>query len=88
MKSIRKLAFLAALSLAAACSGGVEGAVKNWSNEACKCKDKACAEKMEKKADNLARKYGEKVSKMSDKDQEKLNDIVEKGEACLGKIDG
>ncbi len=79
---MKKLLLLATLTLsAAACGNGDIDALGKLKDEACACKDKACAEAVNKKMDD----YIEKMKEPSKGDAEKLEKVMTEAGLCLAK---
>lgn len=80
-----------AAALALSGCGGLEGAVDDWADDACECKDKDCAKEMSEKFDELENKYRDdikEVRKSNDKEAfEKIDKAYRKGAECLKKFD-
>jgi len=88
MRGIRWFAL--ALTLAAgagACSSGLQDAVDDWADDACGCKDRACAEKMKHEFDQLETKYRKEIKDLSESEARKVDRPYRKGAQCLEKYD-
>lgn len=85
MNTIKLFALASITSLVVACGGG--GAdFKKLKEEACACKDKACAEAVNKKLDAAIEGLAKGGEKEAEKALEKVGpDLAEAG-ACLGKL--
>jgi len=70
---------------ASACGGNAIDEVKKWKEAACKCEDKACAEKQAKAFWTLAEKF--KDEKPSKDDEKKLDELADAGQECLKKLE-
>ncbi len=78
---------LALLSPLSACGGGVVGAIEDWADASCSCKDKACAEKQKVEFDKIESKYRKDIKEWSKSDEAKAEKAYEKGNSCLEKYD-
>jgi hypothetical protein len=88
MRSIRTLTLALALALGAtACSSDLEDAIGDWASRSCECKDKACAEKMKEKFDEIEHKYRDDIKDLSESEAKKLDKPFRKGNECLEKFD-
>ena len=88
MKLVKSAALsLALLFSASACGGGVVGAIEDWADASCSCKDKACAEKQKVEFDKIESKYKKEIKEWSKGDEQKAEKAYEKGNECLEKYD-
>lgn len=79
---MKKLLLLASLSLfGVACGGGDIDKLKKLKDEACACKDKACADAVNKKMDSTM----EGMKEPSESDAKKLMEIMTEAAVCLQK---
>ncbi len=78
---------LALLFPLSACGGGVIGAIEDWADAACSCKDKECAEKQKVEFDKIESKYKKEINDWSKSDEKKADKAYRKGNECLGKYD-
>jgi ethanolamine ammonia-lyase small subunit len=79
---MKKLLLLASLSLfGVACGGGDVDKLKKLKDEACACKDKACADAVNKKMDSTM----EGMKEPSADDAKKLMEIMTEAAVCLQK---
>jgi hypothetical protein len=83
MKNIKVLLAVLTLSFATtACSKGGVGALKKLKDEACACKDKACAEEVNKKLDSAVEDLA-KGGEPSKSDGEAIMEAMTGASACL-----
>ncbi len=86
--NIVKSAFLAvSLALTAGACGGVEGAVEDWAEASCKCKDQSCAEKQKQAFDKIESEYRDDIKDMSKAEAKKVGKHYKKGAKCLREFD-
>ncbi len=86
MKKLTGITFTLALLLGA-CGGGSAGKLEKLKDEACACKDKACATEVNKKLDaameDMVKEYGNKEP--DEATQKKLGGIMMEAGLCLSK---
>jgi hypothetical protein len=70
---------------AGACSNDLKEAVDDWADDSCGCKDKACADKMKVKFDEIEHKYRGDIKDLSESEAENIDKPYRKGAACLEK---
>jgi hypothetical protein len=75
---MKKLAII--ILLAVGCGGGASGELEKLKDEACACKDKACATEVNKKIDAAIEKMGDK----KEPDEATMKVLMEAG-MCLMK---
>ncbi|MFT3698582.1 MAG: hypothetical protein QM831_35885 [Kofleriaceae bacterium] len=67
----------------AACGGGDVGKLKKLADDACACKDKACADKVNKEMDEVVNGMKKEPSEAEAKD---LMEAMTKAGVCLAKL--
>lgn len=82
---MKKLVLITILGLAAACGGGDVGKLKKLSDEACACKDKACADKVNKEMDEVINGMKKEPSESEAKT---LMESMAKAGECIAKLGG
>lgn len=86
MKNLLIAGMLSALTLTfAGCGKDAADELESWKNDACACKDKACAEKEAKAFWSLVKKF--KDDKPSKDEAKKLDELADSGQECLKKLE-
>ena len=80
--TMKKLLLLALFSMFAACGGSEVDKLTKLKDEACACKDKACADSVNKKMDEVL--SGMKKEPSAD-EAKKLMDVMAEAGVCLAK---
>ena len=83
MKKLTGLTFTLALLLGA-CGGGSAGKLEKLKDEACACKDKACAEAVDKKLEAEIEKLSSK-GEPDDATKKKIVEVMLEAGECLAK---
>ncbi len=81
MTNLKLFSLSVLVSLAAACGGGGVDSINKLKDEACACKDKACAEAVNKKLDDTLGK----MSEPSESDAKKIMEAMTAAGVCLAK---
>lgn len=81
MNKLTTLALSLLLSLATACGGGGADQITKLKDEACACKDKTCADAVNKKLDDTV----SKMSEPSEADAKKIMAAMAEAGACIAK---
>jgi hypothetical protein len=89
MKKIMIGAFVALGFGMTACGGGIASKFNSLADQVCACKDQACLDEVEKKAEGMVKDMMASMkSEPSESDIKAIEAAMERGEKCASKIKG